>query len=100
MAHTTTCDVAISDPSRFMKQLVRHFAHKVPAEFDDVSAHVEFETARAQLRAHEGRLEMTVTAEDAATAERYAGVLDRHLVKFAFREELTFDWHETATSAS
>ena len=103
MTSTTRTTVDISDAPRYLKQLCRHFGHKVDATFaeDGSAATVDFgDEVVARFAALEPtRLELEVTAPDAETAARYAGVVDRHLAKFAFREELAFNWSEPAPVA-
>lgn len=96
---TTTARIEISDSRRYLRQLCRHFGHKVEATFEEhgQSGSIDFEKATGELDATDPEvLVATVTAPDAAAAEQYAGVIDRHLVKFAFREELTIEWSSAA----
>jgi len=100
---TTTARIEISDSRRYLRQLCRHFGHKVETSFEEhgQSGHITFDGGRGELDATDAEvLIATVTAPDAAAAEQYAGVIDRHLVKFAFREELTIEWSPAVEAAT
>lgn len=96
----TTATVAIPDAPRYLRQLCRHFGHKVEATFEEHgrSGTIQFEGALATLGADDAQsLVLTISdAADADAAARYAGVLQSHLERFAFREELAFTWSEPA----
>lgn len=92
-AWRTETTIELSDAQRYMKQLCRHFGHKVDVTFDDVAGIKRMPGMRCTMTAVEPtRLHVEIDAESAERAERQQGVIERHLVKFAFREELTFDW--------
>ena len=44
-------DVATDKPVAYMRQLCKHFGHKVDASFDDDSGHIQFEFGRCELHA-------------------------------------------------
>ena len=89
---TTTAEVATDKPVPYMRQLCKHFGHKTDAAFDEDSGHIQFEFGRCELHAHEGRLELVVTAADAEAQERMERVIGSHLERFGRRDELTVDW--------
>lgn len=90
---TLTANVEIDDPSRYLKQLCRHFGHKVATTCDDDSGTVSFDECDVAIEVvGDKSLNLAVVAGNAITAERFAGVVQRHLEKFAFRQNLTFDW--------
>lgn len=78
--------------SRYLQQLCKHFAHKLPVTFDPQAGHIAFPMGDCRLAAGEGRLELTVDAHDAVDLDRLQDVVARHLVRFAFREDLQIDW--------
>lgn len=95
-----TANVPTETPGRYIAQLCKHFAHKVPAEydpptFDAVRGRVEFPDAGiCELRAGPGVLHMELTAKDAENLHRLEGVVVRHLERFAWREPPTVEWIE------
>ena len=87
LVHTTV-------PSRYLQQLCKHFAHRCPVTVDEVSGHIAFDAGNCHLKAAGGTLQLIATAAGDAQLEQVQDVVARHLVRFAFREELTIDWHK------
>ena len=82
--------------SRYLQQLCKHFAHKVEASFDATSGVIALPSGPVRLTAQEGELVATVTAPDAEGLARSRGIIDRHLERFAFREDFRrMDWSGT-----
>jgi hypothetical protein len=79
-------------PARFMKQLCRHFAHKIPADFDDERGSIVFSDGRCDLSVEPETLVLVATGETPEGAAHVADVIARHLVRFGFRSglEVTF----------
>jgi hypothetical protein len=85
-------DVSTENASRYLQQLCKHWAHKFPVEFDAHRGSIDLSLGRTVLGADASQLHIDVTAEDAATLERLEKVVEDHIRRFAFREELAFDW--------
>jgi uncharacterized protein len=78
--------------SRYLQQLAKHFQHKLPVSFDPHQGEVRFSIGVCRMAADEGNLTLTLAAADAAQMEPLQDVVVRHLVRFAFREELAVSW--------
>ncbi|WP_279481645.1 DUF2218 domain-containing protein [Aureimonas sp. SK2] len=89
-------DVPTEHASRYLQQLCKHWAHKFTVEFDPQRGTIDMPSARVALEAGEGRLGVVVTADDPAILDRMEGAVAEHIVRFAFREELAFDWKREA----
>jgi hypothetical protein len=85
-------DVATEHASRYLQQLCKHWSHKFPVEFDPKHGAIELSLGRTVLDADAGALRITVTAAEAAALERLESVVADHIRRFAFRENLAFDW--------
>jgi hypothetical protein len=72
--------------SRYLQQLCKHFAHKIEVRFDPASGEIALPPGPARLTADDTQLTVQIAAEDAAGLERARGIIDKHLVRFAFRE--------------
>ena len=83
--------VPTAHASRYLQQLCKHWAHKFPVEFTAQSGRIEMSAGVLVLDADPEGLGLRLTAEP-ADLERMEGVVADHLRRFAFREELTFDW--------
>lgn len=89
----STATIPTGNARRYMIQLCKHFAHKVPTTFDDHEGKIAFEMGEAALRASPDTLMLVATAEDVAALERLETVVASHLARFAFREpEMSVEW--------
>ena len=94
--HASVARVPLSAPRRYLGQLCKHFAHKIPASWADDfgTGRIAFPAGPCSLEADEaaGLLVMRVEAANADDLARLEGVVARHLERFAFREPLTVTW--------
>ena len=83
--------VPTAHASRYLQQLCKHWSHKYPVEFTPQNGRIEMSAAVLILDADAEGLGLRLTAapED---LERMQGVVAAHLQRFAFKEELQFDW--------
>ena len=89
---TSQADVATAKPVPYMRQLCKHFGHKADAAFDEDSGYIQFEFGRCELRADEGTLHLTVSADTDENRERLRNVVGSHLERFGTRDELSVAW--------
>ncbi len=71
---------------RYMAQLCKHFAHKLPVTLNERDGQIVFSTGICDVLAEETGLRMRVSAEDEASLAQMQGVVTRHLQRFAFRD--------------
>lgn len=88
----STAIVPTDKASRYLQQLAKHFAHKLPVSFDPAAGNIPFSVGECAMAAEEGRLVLTLTSPDAESLAQLESVVERHLVRFAFREELAVEW--------
>ncbi|MDX8464825.1 DUF2218 domain-containing protein [Mesorhizobium sp. VK23B] len=93
---TSRADVATEHASRYLQQLCKHWAHKFPVEFDPHHGAIQLSLGRTVMHADDKALHIAVAADDTASLERLETVVADHIKRFAFREELTFDWQPAA----
>jgi len=72
--------------STYLQQLCKHFAHKIPVSFDDVSGRVELPTGPCVLDASNNSLHIQLSASTPEDLTRAKSIIDSHLERFAFRE--------------
>jgi hypothetical protein len=94
MPQTATATIQTDSAKRYLGQFAKHFAHKLPVNLDDTheTATVPFPFGPCALQAEAAALHIAVSG---ATPEDLAKLKDfvaRHLVRFAFREELAINW--------
>jgi hypothetical protein len=83
---------------RYLSQFCKHFAHKLPVELaaGNEAGTVGFGAGTCVLEADDARLTLTLNAETADNILVLQDVAIRHLVRFAFREELKLEWRGAA----
>lgn len=86
---------------RYMTQLCKHFAHRVPATVEGREGRIHFEMGEAALRASPDSLLLVGEAADPEGLARLEQVIESHLKRFAFREpELAVDWRRGVSPGS
>lgn len=89
---TSVARVTTPSPARYMGQLCKHFAHKIPAGFDTDSGRIEFPFGLCELATGKDVLVMCVSAANDDDLARMEDVIARHLVRFAFRAPPEVVW--------
>lgn len=97
MTMTATAHVPTDKASRYLQQLCKHFAHKLPVTFDEHKGSITFQIGECTLAADGEALTITATSPGEAELEQLKDVIVRHLVRFAFREELKVEWGPAST---
>jgi uncharacterized protein len=86
--------VATEKPAPYMKQLCKHFGHKVQATFDDERGTIHMPMGTCHLVAVEpGVLAIALTADDADSLTRLKHVIGSHLERFGRRDSLRVHWN-------
>lgn len=79
--------------SKYIAQLCKHFAHKVDAEHSEDEGQAALPGAQLTLKATPGALEISLQSDTLRDLTKGRYILEDHLVRFAFREELyCLDW--------
>jgi hypothetical protein len=74
--------------STYIRQLCKHFAHKVTATYTETQGHVQFDGGSCEMIAEPETLIFRIHTDDAERIPMLQSVIDRHLEKFAVRETL------------
>ncbi len=85
---TSSAICQTENASRYLQQLCKHFAHKIPVTFDAREGRCVFSCGTAVLIADVGALRINALAEDAEGLAQTKDVIESHLLRFAFREDL------------
>ncbi len=89
----SVAEIPTARASGYLQQLCKHFSHKRPVHFDEREGRISFSSGDCRLTASEGTLRLFLHAPDAGQMALLQDVVVRHLVRFAFREELKIEWH-------
>ena len=93
---TSRADVATEHASRYLQQLCKHWSHKFPVEFDPQHGAIQLSIGRTVMDADDQALHIALAADDDASLERLESVVADHIKRWAFREEVSFDWQKVA----
>lgn len=88
----SVAEVATPQPGRYLTQLCKHFQHKRAVTFDERTGRIVFDAGECRLEAGDGVLKIMAAAPDDARLAQVQDVVARHLLRFAFREEMKVDW--------
>ena len=93
MTQTATGTAPTENGSRYLQQLCKHWSHKAKAEFTPEAGSVQFDSGnRLEMTAHPDSLALIVTVPEDGDLAHFQEVVDKHLIRFAFREDLTVNW--------
>jgi uncharacterized protein len=81
---------------RYLGQLCKHFAHKLPVEHTEAQGRIEFPIGVCTLAAEPGVLVLNARSDSDETLVQLEGVIARHLERFAFRDTPAIDWRKLA----
>ncbi len=95
-ATIATSRVATAHAQRYLTQLCKHWGHKFAVSYDDKRGAIELPAGGCTLEASADALTVRVEATEAEGLSRLEAVVEEHIKRFAFREELTFAWTRSA----
>lgn len=96
MIYASTCQVAVANPSRVIKRLCNHWAHKFEVQCDEYSGEIQLTYGRCQLNAKEQTLNVSLQAHEQINLETFENVVASHLQRMASEDELTFNWQRAS----
>nr|WP_254429809.1 DUF2218 domain-containing protein [Ruegeria atlantica] len=94
MPDQSVSGTARTDTARkYLKQLCKHWSHKAEVSFDDNQGFVAFPDGdRVRLMATAESLSIEAETGPRGDLARWQHVIEAHLIRFAFRENLQIDW--------
>jgi len=89
----STATIRTPNARRYLVQLCKHFAHRVPATFGERDGEIVFEAGKVGLRASPETFMLWADAAEMGALQRLEQVIESHLKRFAFREpDLAVEW--------
>ena len=92
----SVANVPTQSASRYLQQLCKHWGHKYQVEFDARHGEIALPMGPLKMDASPSELVVELDTDDAEGLDRFEHVVAEHLSRFAFREELKFDWRREA----
>lgn len=81
--------------SKYLQQLCKHFAHKIEVEYTATEGTAEFPGGTAKFLADDTTLTVDFALKGPENVPNAKMVIDKHLERFAFRENFTeMNWVE------
>lgn len=91
--NTISARVATPNGGKYVRQICKHWSHKLETEINGDRGKVFFPTAVTAMDADETGITITISGEGRDDVEQLTGVVSSHIDRFAFREDpLTYDW--------
>lgn len=88
-----TARVATPNGGKYVRQLCKHWSHKLPVNLDGDTGAVTFPTAVATMAGDESGITVRIEGGGSDDVERLTSVVAKHIDRFAFREApLVYDW--------
>lgn len=89
-----TATIHTANARRYLSQFCKHFVNKLPVELDPAlaSGKVPFSAGECALYADDQALELQLSVETTDNMTILQDIVSRHLVRFAFREDIALDW--------
>ncbi|PHP65848.1 2,4-dihydroxyhept-2-ene-1,7-dioic acid aldolase [Zhengella mangrovi] len=97
-AFSAAARVPTAAGSRYLQQLSKHWAHKFPVNFTPEKSRIELPSGLCEMAAEEEALLVSIESASAEERDRLKDVVEKHIVRFAFREDLVFDWRNVTAA--
>lgn len=92
MSRVSKAEVMTTNGAVLMRHLCQHWGHKFPVECGVSTGRIELPQAVCALIAGPDALQVRAELADGADQTRMETVVEEHLKRFGFREELIFAW--------
>lgn len=91
--NTIAAKVATPNGGKYVRQLCKHWSHKLEVELDGDTGKVTFPSGVATMEADGEGIAVSITGESRDDVERLTDVVAKHIDRFAFREApLVYEW--------
>lgn len=93
MTQTSTGTALTQNARKYLQQLCKHWSHKALADFTPEAGSVTFESGnQLVLEADDHALKLSIEVPESGDLAHFQDVVDKHLLRFAFREKLEVVW--------
>lgn len=92
--HIAQARVRSERASRYLVQLCKHFAHKIPADYDERTGKVDFQPGLCVMHATGDWLSLRCEASSEPDLIRVKSIVADHLARFAWQEGIAVEWHD------
>ncbi|MBT0669700.1 DUF2218 domain-containing protein [Novosphingobium profundi] len=97
--NTIAARVATPNGGKYVRQLCKHWSHKLETTIEGDVGTVTFPGARAVMAADEEAIAISISGVSREEVEPLTDVVARHIDRFAFREApLVYEWNWVETA--
>ena len=90
---TSTATVNTPNGSSYLRKLCQHWSHRFTVEYNETHGTIQLPTALCTLDATSESLLVRLDMQEGADEARLRSVVEEHLQRFGFKEELVFAWN-------
>lgn len=90
--------VTTPNGSSYLRKLCQHWSHKFEVSYTDQDGTIQLPGATCVLHATADVLEVRLSVQPQDDEARMQRIVEEHLQRFGFREELTFVWTPIPTT--
>ena len=88
----TQSTVSTIHGTAYLRRLCKHFAHKIPATWDDSEGRIDFPFGVCSIDVDENEMRFSIDVADPGDVERAEEVVGGHLVRMANRDDPVVEW--------
>ena len=88
----TEATVDLDQPGKMLLRLCKHFEHKVSVTYSETKAHMEFIIGSCDAEVIGNALHFICRSNEKNENQEIQNVIERHLVRFARKEDINFGW--------
>lgn len=85
---TSSSEFQTENASKYIIQMCKHFAHKVEVSYTETDGQATLPYGMAYMKEKDGSLLFQVEAESEMALSVCQSIIEKHIVRFAFREKL------------
>lgn len=87
--------IETENAGKYLQQLSKHWSHKFPdLTFNEKEAHIPFSSdVTIDMFAENNSLVVQILTPNEFEAIKIEGIFDQHILRFAFKEQLSINWH-------
>ena len=91
--NTLTATVNTGNASSYLRKLCQHWSHRFTVEYNPQHGTIQLPAALCTLDATPETLLVRLDLQEGADEARLRSVVEEHLQRFGFQEELVFVWN-------
>ncbi len=89
----STAQVKTAHAGSYLRKLCQHWSHRFPVEYSSERGTIQLPQATCILAASPEELTVRLDLKEGADESNLRQIVEEHIRRFAFREELTFVWN-------